>query len=336
MSSFLYNLVLVVAYTAVLTYGFCMYATRKKAYYRPLMLLFAFYLLDSVIIYMTESIPWLAAWYNATFLSVPAIKTVIYLVTAYALLQTFDEFTGRRFSLPQAMVLVVLGLWYLFIPMLENGPIKVWLYYFVYQVFTFAFGLHSYRLLKNTSLEESVRRELRLLMMLQMIFSICIVIEDSVVIFNVDIYSAARIFIHDRNTSEDILRLISSLVILRSFWKRSVRAETAGTTTPAPAAEAPAPEPDSAPQLPEAEGDSAAALAYQKLRFAQSLHLTEREQEIFNLLLEDCNNQQISDRLFISIGTVKTHVHNIFQKCGVSKRYELIEQYGAFSDAHKY
>lgn len=232
MSSFLYNLVLVVAYTAVLTYGFCMYATRKKAYYRPLMLLFAFYLLDSVIIYMTESIPWLAAWYNATFLSVPAIKTVIYLVTAYALLQTFDEFTGRRFSLPQAMVLVVLGLWYLFIPMLENGPIKVWLYYFVYQVFTFAFGLHSYRLLKNASLEESVRRELRLLMMLQMIFSICIVIEDSVVIFNVDIYSAARIFIHDRNTSEDILRLISSLVILRSFWKRSVRAETAGTTTP--------------------------------------------------------------------------------------------------------
>lgn len=331
MVSFLYNLVLVMVYTMVLTYGFCMYATRKKSYYRPLMLLFGFYLVDSVIIYMTESIPWLAAWYNHIFMTVPAIKTVIYLVTAYALLQTFNEFTQHRFSLPQGAVMVALGLWYLFIPMLENGPVKVWLYYFVYQVFTFAFGWHSYRLLKKSSLEADVRRELKLLMLLQMIFSICIVIEDSVVIFHVDIYSAARIFIHDRNTSEDLLRLCSALVILRGFWKRTVRAENAGTA----AAEPSASEPKSALELPGTEGDSEAEQAYRKLRFAQSLHLTEREQEIFNLLLEDCNNQQISDRLFISIGTVKTHVHNIFQKCGVSKRYELIEQYGEFSDGHK-
>lgn len=333
MSSFLYNLVLVTAYTMVLTYGLCMYATRRKAYYRPLMLLFGFYLLDTVIIYMTESIPWLATWYNATFMSVPAIKTVIYLVTAYALLQAFDEFTGCRFSLPQAMVLVALGLWYLFIPMLENGPVKVWLYYAVYQVFTFAFGWHSYRLLKKSSLEEDVRQELQLLMLLQMIFSVCIVIEDSVVIFQVDIYSAARIFIHDRNTSEDLLRLCSSVIILRDFWKRAMKGEAVRTESPP--AEAPAEPLEELPELPEpAERSSEAETAYRKMLFAQSLHLTDREQEIFNLLLEDCNNQEISSQLFISIGTVKTHVHNIFQKSGVSKRYELIDQYREFQRAN--
>lgn len=347
MTSFLYNFVLVVVYTAVLTYAFCMYATRRNAYYRPLMLLFTFYLLDSVIIYMTESIPWLGTWYNDTFMSVPAVKTVIYLVTAYALLQTFNEFTNFHFSVKQAMVLVTLGLWYLFIPMLENGPVKVWLYYFVYQVFTFIFGWHSFRLLKKSDMEGSVWRELRILMVLQMIFSVCIVVEDSIVIFNVDIYSATRIFIHDRNTSEDILRLCSSLIILSGFWKRTAGAKKQVASFP-PAEES---GDTSEIQLENAEGllsencglsgntkdpeDSTAEIAYRKLCFAQSLHLTEREQEIFNLLLEDHNNQEISDRLFISIGTVKTHVHNIFQKSGVSRRYELIEQYRAFNDAHK-
>lgn len=39
------------------------------------------------------------------------------------------------------------------------------------------------------------------------------------------------------------------------------------------------------------------------------------------------NNQEISDELVISIGTAKTHVHNIFQKIGVSKRQQLLTFY---------
>ena len=45
------------------------------------------------------------------------------------------------------------------------------------------------------------------------------------------------------------------------------------------------------------------------------------------ILLTDKNNQEISDALYISIGTVKTHIHNIFQKVNVTKRSQLLRIY---------
>lgn len=50
------------------------------------------------------------------------------------------------------------------------------------------------------------------------------------------------------------------------------------------------------------------------------LDLTPREQEVLALLAEGSSNQQIAERLFISIKTVKTHVSNILQKLHLSDR----------------
>jgi DNA-binding NarL/FixJ family response regulator len=50
--------------------------------------------------------------------------------------------------------------------------------------------------------------------------------------------------------------------------------------------------------------------------------LTPRELEILALIAQDLTNQEIADRLFIEVGTVKNHVHNILQKLGVSSRQE--------------
>lgn len=48
--------------------------------------------------------------------------------------------------------------------------------------------------------------------------------------------------------------------------------------------------------------------------------LSEREAEVLRLLAEGCSNQTIAGRLFITLGTVKTHVHRIYQKLGVASR----------------
>ena len=50
--------------------------------------------------------------------------------------------------------------------------------------------------------------------------------------------------------------------------------------------------------------------------------LTPREREVLELVGEDCSNQEIADRLFIEVGTVKNHVHNILKKLDVSSRHE--------------
>jgi len=51
--------------------------------------------------------------------------------------------------------------------------------------------------------------------------------------------------------------------------------------------------------------------------------LTKREEEIAGLLLKGCTYQSISDQLFISLPTVKTHTTNIYKKCSVKTRHEL-------------
>ena len=52
--------------------------------------------------------------------------------------------------------------------------------------------------------------------------------------------------------------------------------------------------------------------------------LTEREAEILALVCEGYSNSEIADRLVVSVGTVKTHIHNIFGKLGVSTRPQAI------------
>jgi LuxR family maltose regulon positive regulatory protein len=52
--------------------------------------------------------------------------------------------------------------------------------------------------------------------------------------------------------------------------------------------------------------------------------LTEREIEVLGLVAEGLSNADIAERLFLSVGTVKRHVHNIFGKLDAGGRVEAI------------
>jgi DNA-binding NarL/FixJ family response regulator len=51
--------------------------------------------------------------------------------------------------------------------------------------------------------------------------------------------------------------------------------------------------------------------------------LSDREKEIVQLVAQGFRNKEIGDKLLISEQTVKNHLHNIFDKLGVSDRLEL-------------
>ncbi|WP_407502114.1 response regulator transcription factor [Acinetobacter baumannii] len=53
-------------------------------------------------------------------------------------------------------------------------------------------------------------------------------------------------------------------------------------------------------------------------------NLTRSEKQVLNLILTGKKNQEIADELFVSIATVKTHLHHIFQKTMVKNKRELI------------
>ncbi|HEV3217722.1 MAG TPA: response regulator transcription factor [Vicinamibacterales bacterium] len=52
--------------------------------------------------------------------------------------------------------------------------------------------------------------------------------------------------------------------------------------------------------------------------------LTPREIEIVKMMAEGLRNRAIGDRLGISEGTVKVHLHNVYEKLGLDGRLELV------------
>jgi NarL family two-component system response regulator LiaR len=52
--------------------------------------------------------------------------------------------------------------------------------------------------------------------------------------------------------------------------------------------------------------------------------LTERERQVLCCMVNGLNNAEIAAQLYISLGTVKFHVSNIFKKLGVDSRVEAV------------
>ncbi|NWE44606.1 LuxR C-terminal-related transcriptional regulator [Pseudomonas gingeri] len=55
-----------------------------------------------------------------------------------------------------------------------------------------------------------------------------------------------------------------------------------------------------------------------------SEHLSTRELAVLHLIAQGCSNQEISDQLFISLHTVKTHASHINSKLGVERRTQAV------------
>lgn len=56
------------------------------------------------------------------------------------------------------------------------------------------------------------------------------------------------------------------------------------------------------------------------------LGLSKRELEVLSLIAEGFSNQEIGERLFISLNTVKTHTSRLFEKLDVKRRTQAIEK----------
>jgi DNA-binding NarL/FixJ family response regulator len=52
--------------------------------------------------------------------------------------------------------------------------------------------------------------------------------------------------------------------------------------------------------------------------------ITQRELEVLNLIMEELSNQEIADRLFISLRTVETHRYNLLQKLNAKNTAGLL------------
>lgn len=322
--SFVYCTILTIVYTGALSFSCCLYLMRRKKELIPVIGLFAAFLLDNVIIFMTEQLPGFARWYNRTFLASPSVKSVIFLGLGFFTLCVWNVLARHRFSPMQGFILILLGLWLFFVPLMDGGSLEVWLYFLGYQLFII--GTASYGLWKVGKLDLKnrivSRKEVKTLLVCMIVLSLMIVGEDTYVIFNVDHYDVDYLDIFSRSISEDVMRVFFTAFCFTLFAKL-LRRDPAAPPGAVPG-EAPA-QAEAAAEVP-----SNAALDYKRLKYARSCGFTDREMEVFVLMLGNLNYQQISETLHISLGTAKTHAHNIFRKADVTHRYELLRQFEEF------
>ena len=57
--------------------------------------------------------------------------------------------------------------------------------------------------------------------------------------------------------------------------------------------------------------------------------LTTRQEQIVGLAAQGLANKAIAQRLNISAGTVKVHLHNVFEKLGIKSRSMLVDIHAA-------
>jgi DNA-binding NarL/FixJ family response regulator len=69
---------------------------------------------------------------------------------------------------------------------------------------------------------------------------------------------------------------------------------------------------------------SVAELAHEPIDQKLS-QLSEREIEIIKMITHELSTNEIAEKLFISVGTVETHRHNIFKKLGIKNSIGLVK-----------
>jgi DNA-binding NarL/FixJ family response regulator len=70
-------------------------------------------------------------------------------------------------------------------------------------------------------------------------------------------------------------------------------------------------------------------------RIPQSADLTPREREVLQLIGQNLTNQEIADRLFIEVGTVKNHVHSILDKLNVNSRHDAAAYWSIITEGQQ-
>ena len=256
---------------------------------------------------MTEFLNSFAQSYDQAFMSAPAVKTIIFMGNAFFSISILAELHKEKLSPLHYTLLIVLAIWMITTPLMENSAFKVWLYYLGNQLFLFYLGIYCWQGTKK-KLPLLNKHYLKQLMIINLFFSILIIIEDSFVIFNVDQYSSLATKIYNRSISEDIFSIVVCLLLLHFFIK------------------------ERQPQEEKPQEQDASLLIQNFCRIHQ---FTQRETEIFALLLSHQTNQEIADQLFLSLGTVKTHVHNIFIKLEIKKRTQIMILFEKYKETHE-
>ncbi|GHU37321.1 helix-turn-helix transcriptional regulator [Bacilli bacterium] len=319
----IYNIGLFILFTVVATLGIITYLQKKRPFFLTITFLFVFLIINNILIYLTEQIPWFSDGFDQIFMTTPSPKTILLVAHSVFLVLILDAALQAKIQTWQYLLVIAQTTVLLFVPMLPNNAFKVWIFYFTSEIVRIVLATYGLYVLKNMNQEEYEKNAshidiqisnsdlFRKLLIITIIMTVVIIIEDTIVIFFHDSYALDQVHMTNRSISEDLLAIIYASIAIGYLTKDLIQPVFAGNVLD-----------DACP---------AESLSITKQRkFAHTYSMTSREIEVLMLLLENKSNLEISSELFISMGTVKSHIHNIFMKLDVTRRREVQNLYSEY------
>ncbi len=232
-----------------------------------------------------------------------AAQAFIWLVA----LNILDKHSKKLFAWPVGCFVAAEALTLLVLPI---GPMRQWIYYTLRNVFLAFVGLYSIWCYRTSPSPEYKARlaHMKRPLLIGAILVLCVVAED---VFNILIMPMnlapewLTLYLSERNFSENFFACFAAAMLIGyAYQVLSIRIKEA-------------------PEEKNVE-DLDRHIDEQMPFFCMTYKLSKREIEVMRLIVLGKNNQEIADELFLAVGTVKTHVHNILVKTNQKSREALI------------
>lgn len=311
----LYNTALTSILTLSIACAYYLYTREGHRIFAMLGVMFAAYLVDNTIVYCTESIEVFAEAYDKMFISSPSFKTIYFVVLVGSMLYVCHDIMRPPSPIPFFVLIGVYAVLLICMPLIPDANLMVFFYYLPTQLLLAGVSIWGLGALHKKAqwYQRPFYGTFRKILTYMLVMSILILIEDTIVIFFFDVYSVAGLNINNRSLTENVLFLglsfffIKYTVVVLSSTEKSLL------------------------------GPLAPGMLSKKSpvdAFSLTHNLTEREHEILEKILAGKSQQEICEELVIAVGTVKTHIHNIYHKTQVTKRGQLMAKYQDFSESY--
>lgn len=300
---FFYNMLIMTAFIANCVMFAILYKRKRSRTFLYISIMFLLFILDNLLLYMSEFLPEFAAYYSANRDKIIYFENILGFAIAwcYFMILTLDE--QRAPSNTEAIIWVILLiLIFTFTALCPRAYAKLALRILFSGICVGVFLLAYLRRIKEKKLSVSALPTAskhtigNSIVLAALILQITETIERFLKFFNVSVLTGSRCI------SVEILSVLFSAIGFFFAFKELLPKSTT-----------------------QAEQSAKPLQIFPlTLDFTKGYHLTNRETEVLNLLISGLSNADIGKAMFISEGTAKTHIHNIYQKLGVNSRFQLM------------
>ncbi len=314
---YIFTFSVVLICTAGSSVSFAAWYISKRRVYLLTCLLLVFYAVDLLLIFGNEYVYKMPNIFEYNFYAIynSQVRTVLatcILLSMWSIVLNYcDRFSIERFAIPGILFFIAseLVLW-----SGSDSAITQWLYYFmriIFLLFIEGYALALYFKTDKSALKKRLEDK-GWVWFVMLIATALIVFEDTyfILIFDPVGYANSNIallYISERNISECLLVVFFTAFAIRSAVRFLHTRYIEPNNT---------------------RGNNIAPYLSESLDSYCAKHkLTQREKEVLTHVLNGATNSQIAEHFVVSIGTIKSHMHNILSKTNSSNRKELCDSF---------